>query len=168
MLDKFSPQGFTLKQNPYYWDKTTVHVPEIDFPAYSQQRQPGPAAAPAARSTWRATTSPTSSRIYLAKSPDNHTWLTQRAVLERQQRGELFFNITKAPLNDPAVRQAISYGINRQQLSAQGETGYEPPDNLDQRAAAARAPVYLDPSLANNLPATGDAAKVTSILKADG
>ena len=39
----------------------------------------------------------------------------------------LFLNTTKAPLNDPAVRQAISYGINRQQLSTQGETGYEPP-----------------------------------------
>ena len=51
----------------------------------------------------------------------------------------LFFNITKAPLNDPAVRQAVSYGINRQQLSAHGESGYELPDDLDQRADAARA-----------------------------
>ena len=29
----------------------------------------------------------------------------------------LCVNTTKAPLNDPKVRQAISYGINRQQLS---------------------------------------------------
>src|ERR1700733_9787379 len=33
MLDRFSPQGYTLKQNPFYWNKSKVHVPEIDFPA---------------------------------------------------------------------------------------------------------------------------------------
>src|SRR6266536_1847672 len=35
MLDKFSPQGYTLKANPNYWQKSKVHVPEIDFPSYN-------------------------------------------------------------------------------------------------------------------------------------
>ena len=59
MLDQFSPQRLTLKQNPYYWQKSKVHVPEIDFPATT----PTPTwsrRCPAARSTSRATTSPTS------------------------------------------------------------------------------------------------------------
>src|SRR5581483_7701189 len=30
MLDKFSPQGYTLKQNPHYYNKSSLHVPEID------------------------------------------------------------------------------------------------------------------------------------------
>src|ERR1039457_6913619 len=33
VLDKFSPQGFTLQQNPLYWNKANVHVPEISYPA---------------------------------------------------------------------------------------------------------------------------------------
>ena len=36
MLDKFTPQGFTLKENPNYWDKSAIHVPEISYPSYSQ------------------------------------------------------------------------------------------------------------------------------------
>ena len=80
----------------------------------------------------------------------------------------LFFNVTKAPLNDPAVRQAVSYGINRQQLSAQGETGYELPATSTSGLLLPASSSFLTPSLANNLPATGDAAKVSSILTADG
>src|ERR1039457_5011250 len=35
MLDKFSPQGFSMKQNPYFWYKSKLHVPEVDFPSYT-------------------------------------------------------------------------------------------------------------------------------------
>src|SRR6516225_4419457 len=35
MLDKFSPQGYTLKLNPFYRDKSALHVPVIDFPSYN-------------------------------------------------------------------------------------------------------------------------------------
>jgi peptide/nickel transport system substrate-binding protein len=80
----------------------------------------------------------------------------------------LFFNVTKAPLNDPAVRQAISYGIDRQQLSAQGETGYELPETSTSGLLLPRDSSWLNPALANNLPSGGDPAKVTSILTADG
>ncbi|HTQ89372.1 MAG TPA: ABC transporter substrate-binding protein, partial [Streptosporangiaceae bacterium] len=34
VLDKFSPQGILLKANPLYWNKSQVHVPEVDFPSY--------------------------------------------------------------------------------------------------------------------------------------
>src|SRR2546429_146740 len=34
VLDKFSPQGILLKANPTYWNKSQIHVPEIDFPSY--------------------------------------------------------------------------------------------------------------------------------------
>ena len=64
---------------------------------------------------------------YLAKSADNHTWLSSAPYFSDNNVVSLFLNTTKAPLNDPAVRQAISYGINRPQLNVQGETGYEPP-----------------------------------------
>ena len=79
----------------------------------------------------------------------------------------LWFNTKKVPLNDPAVRQAISFGINRQQLSVDGESGNEPSvtstAGMDSTWGS-----YAPSSLAGNLPATGDSAKVSQILTADG
>ena len=66
------------------------------------------------------------------------------------------------------MRQAISYGINRQQLSTQGESGYEPPATSSGGLLLPIDNTFLDPALANDLPPTGDPAKVASILTGDG
>jgi peptide/nickel transport system substrate-binding protein len=167
MLDKFSPQGFTLKENPYYWDKSAVRVPEISYPSYSQNFN---VVSPLASGQIDLAGNDIANvqNVYLAKSPDNHTWFSGSPYLIANNVVGLFFNVTKAPLNDPAVRQAISYGIDRQQLAAQGETGYELPETSTSGLLLPRDSSWLDPSLANNLPSGGDSAKVTSILKADG
>jgi len=167
MLDKFSPQGFTLKQNPYYWDKSAVHVPEIDYPSYSQNFNiVNPLAS--GQIDLAGNDIANVQGVYLAKSPDNHTYSTAAPYYTANNVVSLTFNVTKAPLNDPAVRAAISYGIDRQQLSAQGETGYELPVTSTTGILMPGGSSFLEPSLANNLPATGDPAKVSSILTADG
>jgi peptide/nickel transport system substrate-binding protein len=167
MLDKFSPQGFTLKENPYYWDKSAVSVPEISYPAYSQNFN---IVNPLAQGQIDLAGNDIANvqNVYLNKSTDNHTYFSGSPYLTANNVVGLFFNVTKAPLNDPAVRQAISYGINRQQLSDQGETGYEMPETSTSGLLLPRDSSWLNPSLANNLPSGGDSAKVTSILKADG
>jgi len=76
--------------------------------------------------------------------------------------------VTKAPLSDPAVRQAVSYGINRQQLSTQGESGYEAPATSSGGLLLPIDNTFLDPSVQGDLPAAGDPAKVASILTKDG
>ena len=167
MLDKFSPQGFTLKENPNYWDKSAVHVPEIDYPAYSQNFNITPPLV-AGQIDLAGNDIANVQNVYLAKSSNNHTWYSSSPYLSTNNVVGLFFNVTKAPLNDPAVRQAISYGINRQQLSAQGETGYELPETSTSGLLLPRDSSWLNPALANNLPSGGDSAKVTSILTADG
>jgi len=167
MLDRFSPQGFTLKQNPYYWDKSAVHVPEISYPSYNANYN---VVSPLVSGQIDLAGNDIANvqNIYLAKNPDNHTWLSNAPYLSTNNVVGLFFNVAKAPFNDPAVRQAISYGIDRQQLSAQGETGYELPETSTSGLLLPRDSSWLNPSLANNLPLGGDPAKVTSILKADG
>jgi peptide/nickel transport system substrate-binding protein len=167
MLDKFSPQGFTLKENPLYWDKSAVHVPEISYPSYSANFN---VTAPLAAGQIDLAGNDIANvqNVYLGKSPDNHTWFSSSPYLSTNNVVGLFFNVTKAPLNDPAVRKAISYGINRQQLSTQGETGYELPETSTSGLLLPQATSYLSPSLANNLPSAGDPAKVSSILTADG
>jgi peptide/nickel transport system substrate-binding protein len=167
MLDKFSSQGFTLKQNPYYWDKKAVHVPEISYPSYSQNFNiVNPLAS--GQIDLAGNDIANVQDVYLSKSPDNHTYSTSSPYYSANNVVSLTFNVTKAPLNDPAVRQAISYGIDRQQLSAQGETGYELPATSTAGILLPGGSSFLQPSLANNLPAAGDPTKVKSILTADG
>ena len=57
----------------------------------------------------------------------------------------LWFNTTKKPLNDPAVRQAISYAIDRQQLSTDGEIRQRAARHHLQRPAAAGRQVLPGP-----------------------
>jgi peptide/nickel transport system substrate-binding protein len=167
MLDKFSPQGFTLKQNPSFWDKSQLKVPEVSFPSYNTNFN---LVQPIASGTidWAGNYVANIKEDDLAKSPDNHTYLTSEPFFADNNVVGLVFNVTKAPLNDPAVRKAISLGINRQQLSVQGETSYEPPATSSGGLMLPTDNSFLDPSLANDLPPTGDPAKAAAILKADG
>src|ERR1017187_5270996 len=167
VLDKFSAQGFTLKKNPAYWNASAVQVPEISYPAYNQNFNiVSPLAS--GQIDYAGNDIANVQSVYLAKSSDNHTWFPSAPYLTANNVVSLIFNVTKAPLNDPAVRKAVSYGINRQQLSSQGETGYELPETSTSGLLLPGANSFLSPSLANNLPAAGDAARVSSILTADG
>jgi len=142
-------------------------VPEIDFPSYNTNANLVPPIQ-SGSIDWAGNYVSDIQGNYLSKSPENHTWLSSAPYFNDNNVVSLYVNTTKAPLNDPAVRQAISYGINRQQLSQQGETGYEPPTSS---ASGLMLPVdnsYLPPSQSNDLPAAGDPAKVASVLQADG
>ena len=144
MLDQFSPQGYTLKQNPLYWKKSKVHVPEIDFPAYNTNANLVPPIS-SGQIDFAGNYVANIKSNFLAKSPENHTWLSSQPYFSANNVVSMYLNTTKAPLNDPAVRQAISYGINRQQLNVQGETGLRAAGQFDQRAAAAQPPVVPGP-----------------------
>jgi peptide/nickel transport system substrate-binding protein len=167
MLDKFSPQGYTLKENPYFYDKSSVHVPEIDFPSYNTNANLVPPIQ-SGSIDWAGNYVADIEGNYLSKSSDNHTWMSSAPYFNDNNVVSLFINTTKAPLNDPAVRQAISYGIDRQQISQQGETGYEPATSSSSGLMLPTDSAYLPASLANDLPAAGDSAKVSSVLTADG
>jgi len=167
MLDKFSPQGYTLKQNPLYWQKSKVHVPEIDFPSYNTNANLVPPIA-SGQIDWAGNYVADIQGNFLSKSTDNHTWTSSVPYFSDNNVVSMFLNVTKAPLNDAAVRQAISFGVNRQQLSTQGETGYEPPATSSSGLMLPAQSSLLSSTLANDLPATGDAAKVSSILTHDG
>ncbi len=121
------------------------------------------------RSTGRATTSrtcrtcswPRTRRTTRCGSTSN-PYMTSNNVVT------LWLNTTKAPLNDPKVRQAISYAADRQQLADQGETGYELPATSSSGLLLPVDQSLLQSQYANDLPATGDASKVASILTSDG
>jgi ABC-type transport system substrate-binding protein len=77
-------------------------------------------------------------------------------------------NVTTAPLNDPQVRLAISAGINRAQLSAQGETSYEPRATSSTGLLLPEQNTLLDPAIGNDLSPAANPGKVSQILTRDG
>jgi peptide/nickel transport system substrate-binding protein len=167
VLDKFSPQGFTMKINPDYYAKSSLHVPEVDFPAYTSNAN---LLLPTAQGTidWSGISIPGVQQNYLSKSTSNVTWTTSAPFFTDNNVVGLWFNVTKAPLNDPKVRQAISYGINRTQLSVDGESSNEPAETTSSGMMLPADQSFLPSGLANDLPANGDPAKVSQILKGDG
>jgi peptide/nickel transport system substrate-binding protein len=167
VLGQFSSTDFTLKVNPNYYGKSSLHVPEISFPAYAGNANLVP---PLDDGTidWGGISIGSATQGYLAASSSNNTWTSSAPHYSDNNLVGLFFNTKKAPLNDPKVRQAISYGINRQQLSVTGESENEPAATSTAGMILPAQQSYLPSSLQNNLPNTGDPAKVSSILISDG
>jgi peptide/nickel transport system substrate-binding protein len=166
-LDQFASTGFTMKINPYYYGKSSLHVPEISFPAYSANAN---LQVPCSNGTidWCGISIVGIPQNYLSKSPDNKTWTSSAPYMSDNNVVGLWFNVTKAPLNDPKVRQAVSYAINRQQLSVTGESDSEPVETTTAGMILPAQQGYLPSSLTNNLSATGNPGMASSILTSDG
>lgn len=160
-LAKFSSQGFTLSKTGTYWQQDKVKIANLSFPSYVSNTTASLALSQGAID-WGGNDIANIQQTFVAKDPaHNKYWFAPVNVATLQ------LNTTKAPLNDAAVRRAISAGIDRNQLSTIGETGYEP-------AATSSGGLllggvddkYLDPSLKDNL--KQDKATVSSILTGDG
>jgi peptide/nickel transport system substrate-binding protein len=168
VLDKFTPQGILFKKNPDYWNKSSVDVPEVDFPSYTSNTA-AQEALTSGQIDWAGNDISNVQNVFNAADPStNHTWLTSAPYISANNVVTLWLNVTKAPFNDVAVRRAVSYGIDRQQLSTQGETGYELPATSSSGLLLPTQQSLLDSSYSNDLPATGSDSKVSQILKADG
>ena len=166
-LGSYSSQKVTFKQNPYYWQKSLVHVPEVIFPSYVSNTTANPA-LDSGQIGYAGNNVANVQSNFLSASPDNHTWTSGQPWFASNNVVTLWLNVTKAPLNDPKVRLAISAGINRQQLSAQGETSYEPPATSSSGLLLPVDNSLLNSAYTNDLSPTSDAAKVSQLLTSDG
>jgi len=168
VLDKFTPQGILLKANPTYWNKSQIHVPEVDFPSYVSNTA-AEQALESGQIDWAGNYITNVQSVFVAKDPaNNKVWFNNTPYMASNNVVTLWLNVTKAPLTDPKVRQAVSYAINRQQLALQGETGYELPATSSSGLLLPVDQSLLQSQYANDLPSSGDAAKVASILSSDG
>ena len=166
-LGSYSSQKVTFKQNPYYWQKSMVHVPEVIFPSYVSNTTANPA-LDSGQIGYAGNNVANVQSNFLSASPDNHTWTSGQPWFASNNVVTLWLNVTKAPLNDPKVRLAISAGINRQQLSSQGETSYEPPATSSSGLLLPVDNSLLNSAYTNDLSPTSDAAKVSQLLTSDG
>jgi peptide/nickel transport system substrate-binding protein len=160
-LAKFSSQGFTLSKTGSYWQQNMVKIANLSFPSYVSNTTASLALSQG-QIDWGGNDIANIQKTFVAKDPTHNKYFFAPVNVVTLQ-----LNTTKAPLNDAAVRRAISAGIDRAQLSTIGETGYEPPatssgglllKGVDDK--------YLDPSLANDL--AQDKGKVSQILSGDG
>ena len=166
-LGSYNAQKVTFTQNPYYWQKSKVHVPEVIFPAYVSNTTANPA-LDSGEIGYAGNDVADIAGNYLGASTDNHTWTSGKPWFASNNVVTLWPNVTTAPLNDPQVRLAISAGIDRSQLSAQGETSYEPPATSSSGLLLPEQSSLLDPAIGNDLSPTGAASKVSEILTRDG
>src|SRR5215471_17137452 len=166
-VSQFSTQKYTLTRNKKYWQLSKVQVPSVIFPNYVSNDTANPALSNGLIDYAGNAVSNVQSN-FLNKSHDNHTWTPNQPWFSDNNVVTLWLNVTKAPLNDPKVRLAISAGINRTQLSVQGETNYEPAATSSGGLLLPIDEKLLDQRFANDLKPTSDSAKVTSLLKGDG
>jgi peptide/nickel transport system substrate-binding protein len=121
MLSSFTPQGFTLKKNPYYWQASKVKISSVYFPVYTTNTGALNALF-SGQITWTGNYIPGLQKDFVDRSPAyHHYW--EAAGGDESFEG----NLTKWPTNQLAVRQAISLAVSRNLLGSEGEAGLENP-----------------------------------------
>src|SRR5580692_8425583 len=121
MLGSFTPQGFTLKKNPYYWQASLVKVPNVYFPVYTSNTGALSALFSGAID-WTGNFIPGLQKQFVNTAPAyHHFWEAPGGT------NALMPNLSKWPTNQLAVRQAISLAVNRNLLASEGEAGLENP-----------------------------------------
>jgi peptide/nickel transport system substrate-binding protein len=162
VLKSFTTQQVTFVSNPKWWGGKPA-INQVNIPYYSGN-QAATTALAAGQLDWAGNEIPNLKQLYTSKDPThNHYWFPGGNTVT------LWINVAKGgPLADPKVRQAISAGINRQQLSVKGEYGYEAPATSSSGLILPAQQQFLDAKLANDLSPTASKSKVDSILTADG
>jgi peptide/nickel transport system substrate-binding protein len=123
LMSSCTAENIVYKRNPGYWQHGLPKVETVTYPAFStnttanEDLQQGIA-------QWGGQYIPNIKGYYLTHNSDYHDWFPPLTNVD------LFPNLTDKLLSLP-VREAISLGINRAEVSKLGETGYEPPANQD-------------------------------------
>ncbi len=162
MLESFTPQGYTLKKNPNYWQASSVHVPSVYFPVYTSNTGALSALFSGAID-WTGNFIPGLQKDFVDTNPSEHGYWEAAGGTN-----SLMPNLTKWPTNQLAVRQAISAAINRSLIGSEGEAGLE---QAVTNATGLTQPTYnawSAPVASMTVSATGSAAAAEKILTSAG
>lgn len=152
-----------FKADPSYWGGKPP-VPEVDAPSFSsadtalQQLASGQIDH---AGNFISNIEPS----FVAKDPTNHKyWFPAINTVT------LVFNTTTGPaaLKDPAVRKAISAGIDRTKVAGQAEQGYEAPASSSSGLLLPNFASLLPAAYKNDLEAGQDAQAVTTLMTGAG
>ena len=105
-VSQCSGQNITYTANPNYWQPGLPKVKTIEYPAFTSN-DPANEELATGVAQLGAQFIPNIKAFYTSKSPNYHYWFPPIANVS------MFINLTVAPLNDLAVREAIAYGVDR-------------------------------------------------------
>jgi peptide/nickel transport system substrate-binding protein len=159
-----SSAGVFLTKNPHYWQAGEPKVAELEFPEYDSNTNANLALEQDSLD-WAGNFVQNITTAWTGKDPAHNKYWDYGLQTET-----IIPNLTKAPLNDLAVRQAISYGINRTEISNVGEDYQQPPVTGAGSLTGITLPLdkaYVTPATSGYV-ATYNVSKAKSILEADG
>ena len=107
VLDSWTTESVTLTANPDYWGGE-LSVPELNYVSYGDNAALTTALV-SGEADWAQAFIPQIEDSYLAADEDNHFLASPTAGA-----GTLFMNLQTKPFNDPALRQALAWTIDRQ------------------------------------------------------
>jgi peptide/nickel transport system substrate-binding protein len=161
-LSSFTPQGFTLKKNPNYWQSSLAKVQKVFFPVYTSNTGALNALF-SGQIDWTGNFIPGLQKDFVAKAPAfHHFW-------EAAGGDESFEpNLTKWPTNQLAVRKAISLAVNRSVLGSEGEAGLENPVLNATGLTLPTFSAWSGPVSSLTVSPTGSVAAAKAVMKAAG
>jgi len=162
MLDTFTPQGFTLKKNPYYWQSSMAQVPKVFFPVYTSNTGALTALFSGAID-WTGNFIPGLQKNFVDTNPSEHGFWEAPG-----SSNSLIPNLNKWPTNQLAVRQAISAAIDRTTIASEGEAGLEDPVLNATGLTLPTFNAWSGPIASMTVSASADAATAESILTKAG
>lgn len=151
-----------LTARPGYWQQGEPPIGRLVFPAY-KSTDAVQAALVAGKLDWAGNLVPDVQSTFTKKDPAfNHFWAPAVRCIGLQ------LNLGRYPLDQLAVRRAVSAAIGRQALSSSVAGGYDPPAT---NASALVTPLdnqYLAGTRQDTLDEQPDLGLVSSIMKAAG
>ena len=162
MLGSFTPQGFTLKKNPYYWQAAEVKVPTVDFPVYVSNT----GALNALFNNqidWTGNYIPGLQKNFVDTNPATHGYYEAAGGDESLEP-----NLTKWPTNQLAVRQAISLAVDRTLLASEGEAGLASPITESGGLTLPTFQAWAGPVSSATMPSTSNTAAAEQVLEKAG
>jgi peptide/nickel transport system substrate-binding protein len=160
MVKPCSPQNITYVANPKYWQPGEPKIAKVLYPAFTSN-DPANTYLATGQAQWGSQFIPSINSFYTSKSPDNHYWFPPIANVT------LVPNLTVPGLDNVAVRQAMSYAINRSKVSQIGEYGYEPPANQTAIVTPTFS-TWMDTASASQYNYTYNPAKAKQVLTSAG
>ncbi|RZU11038.1 peptide/nickel transport system substrate-binding protein [Kribbella rubisoli] len=123
-VESCSPNNISYSANQSYWQPGKPYIQKVQYPAYLDNN-PANLDLASGKAQWGGQYIPNIDKFYKSKSPENNYWFPPTA------------NVALVPNNDPsrpatsklAVRQALAYALDREQISKIGESGYQPAAN---------------------------------------
>jgi len=162
MLSSFTPQGFTLKKNPYYWQPADVKVPNVYFPVYTTNTGALNALF-TNQIDWTGNYIPGLQQKFVDPDPAHHGYYEAAGGDESLEP-----NLTKWPGNQLAVRQAVSEAVNRSLLSSEGEAGLASPITESGGLTLPTFQAWAGPVTTDTMPSTSNTAAAEQTLEKAG